>query len=65
MLEGPDGAGQFTSVALRPRLTLAAGSDRTRAEAPHAGARATCLIARSVNVPVERRPVIRVSGRAS
>ena len=58
MLEGPDGAGRFTSVALRPRLTLAAGSDRTRA-------RATCLTARSVNVPVERRPVIRVSGRAS
>ena len=62
MLEEPDGAGHFTSVLLRPRVTLVAGSDKTKAEALHETAHAMCFIARSVNFPVEHRPTTLVPG---
>jgi len=53
MLEQEDGgAGQFTEVVLRPRVTLAEGADRARAEALHRIAHEKCFIARSVNFPV-------------
>lgn len=61
MIEEQNGAGQFTSVVLRPHVTLAAGSDKARAEALHATAHAMCFIARSVNFPVEHHPIIQVS----
>ena len=57
MLEEADGAGQFTHVVLRPRVSLAPGSDRVRAAALHHKAHAMCFIARSVNFPVEHQPV--------
>ena len=44
--------GRFTEVVLRPRVTLAAGSDLARAEALHAEAHDICYIANSVNFPV-------------
>ncbi len=44
--------GRFTEVVLRPRVTLAPGSDLKRAEALHEEAHATCFIANSVNFPV-------------
>jgi organic hydroperoxide reductase OsmC/OhrA len=44
--------GRFTEVVLRPRVTLAAGSDLARAEALHEEAHQTCFIANSVNFPV-------------
>jgi organic hydroperoxide reductase OsmC/OhrA len=50
--EEAGGAGQFTAVVLRPRVTLAPGADRARAQALHATAHAKCFIARSVNFPV-------------
>ncbi len=53
MVEEPGGAGQFTSVMLRPHVTLRAGSDKAGAEALHARAHSMCFIARSVNFPVE------------
>lgn len=52
MAEGGDGGGRFVSVTLRPRVTLAAGSDGDRAMALHAEAHALCFIANSVNFPV-------------
>ncbi|HTW28304.1 MAG TPA: OsmC family protein [Acetobacteraceae bacterium] len=61
MQEEPGGAGQFTSVVLHPRVTIAAGADAATAEALHATAHAMCFIARSVNFPVEHRPQITVA----
>lgn len=44
--------GRFTAVMLRPKVTLAPGSDLARAEALHEDANKTCFIANSVNFPV-------------
>jgi len=58
MEESGDGGGQFIQVILRPRVSLAAGSDKTKAHALHHEAHAKCFIARSVNFPVTCEPVI-------
>ena len=44
--------GRFTEVVLRPKVTLAPGSDLARGEALHEAAHETCFIANSVNFPV-------------
>ena len=54
--EHAGGAGQFTEVILRPRVTLAPGSDLAAAEALHHTAHERCFIARSVNFPVTQIP---------
>lgn len=46
------GASRFLHATLRPRITLAAGSDPARADALHARVHDYCFIARSVNFPV-------------
>jgi organic hydroperoxide reductase OsmC/OhrA len=53
MAETPDGAGQFTRVVLRPKVTVTAESDRAKAQELHHEAHEKCFIARSVNFPVE------------
>ncbi len=53
-----DGAGEFVRVTLRPRVTIAAGSDPEVAMRLHREAGANCFIARSVNFPVDHKPVI-------
>jgi organic hydroperoxide reductase OsmC/OhrA len=53
MEETPDGAGQFTRVVLRPKVTVAPGSDITKALELHDDAHAKCFIARSVNFLVD------------
>ena len=58
MVEEADGAGQFTSVVLKPRVTLLPGGDRAAAAALHESAHAMCFIARSVNFPVACEPEI-------
>ena len=58
MAETPDGAGQFTHVLLRPRVTIAAGSDAAKALALHHEAHEKCFIARSVNFSVEHEAEI-------
>ncbi|UXZ97522.1 OsmC family protein [Pseudomonas phytophila] len=58
MVEESDGAGQFTSVVLKPKVTLAPGSDIEGAHALHKTAHEKCFIARSVNFPVSHAPVI-------
>lgn len=50
--------GRFTEVVLRPRVTLAPGADRARAEALHEEAHRTCFIANSVNFPVRHEAEI-------
>ena len=64
MSEEADGGGRFTAVVLRPRVTLAPGSDAGAAEAPHRTAHARCLIARSVNFAVSCEPVTRLAAHA-
>lgn len=54
------GAGQFVRVTLRPRVTLAPGSDQDKAMSLHHIAHANCFIARSVNFPVDHAPMIQV-----
>lgn len=58
MIEEANGAGQFTSVTLRPYVIISANSDEARAMELHHEAHAMCFIARSVNFPVAHEPTI-------
>jgi organic hydroperoxide reductase OsmC/OhrA len=58
MQETEDGSGQFTSVTLRPRVTVAEPSMVSKATALHNDAHRMCFIARSVNFPVHHAPEI-------
>jgi len=53
MEELADGSGCFRRVILRPRVTVAGGSDLVKARELHDAAHGKCFIARSVNFPVE------------
>ena len=57
-----DGKMRITEVVLRPRVTLAPGSDAARAHALHERAHAACFIASSVNFPVRNEPTILIAG---
>lgn len=52
MEEASDGGGYFTSVVLRPEITLAPGNDSVKADNLHHPAHELCFISRSVNFPV-------------
>lgn len=54
--------GRFTSVTLRPRVTVADASMVETARAIHAEASENCFIAASVSFPVGHEPVIEVAG---
>ena len=58
MEESSDGSGQFATVTLKPKVSIAAGCDRAEALALHHAAHAQCFIARSVNFPVLCEPTI-------
>lgn len=60
---GPDGAGRFTAVELRPVIMLAPGADLAVAEAIHHRIHEVCFIARSVNFPVNCAASFRVDDR--
>jgi organic hydroperoxide reductase OsmC/OhrA len=60
--EEAGGAGQFVQVTLRPRVTLAAGSDKEKAQSLHHSAHENCFIARSVNFPVHCEAIVEVAG---
>jgi organic hydroperoxide reductase OsmC/OhrA len=51
---------KFTDALLKPRVTLAAGSDPEKARALHEEAHATCFIAASVNFPVRHEVSVSV-----
>lgn len=65
MVEAPDGSGRFSSVVLKPQITVAAGADLAKAEALHHAAHEKCFIANSVNFPVTCEPVITPAGTAA
>jgi len=52
------GGGHFTQVTLRPRVSVAPGSDMTKARALHTAAHGDCFIANSVNFPVRNEPEV-------
>lgn len=58
MAEMPDGSGHFERVVLRPKVTVAGGSDIAKARELHTEAHAKCFIANSVNFPVEHEAEI-------
>lgn len=47
------GVGRFAGATLRPVITLATGTDPLAADAVHGKIHEVCLIARSVNFPVD------------
>lgn len=61
MAEDAKTGGHFTSVVLRPRVTISAASDPGKARAAHETAHRMCFIANSVNFPVTCEPEISVS----
>ena len=61
MAEARDGSGRFTSVVLRPVITLAAGSDEAVANALHHEAHEKCFVAQSVNFPVSVDATYRIA----
>jgi len=65
MEETADGSGRFARVVLRPRITLAAGSDVDRARELHHIAHGKCFIANSVNFAVTQEPEFTADGSAS
>jgi organic hydroperoxide reductase OsmC/OhrA len=58
MQEDADGSGRFERVILRPEVTIAPGSDVSKARELHHLAHAKCFIANSVNFPVEHEPEV-------
>lgn len=60
----PDGSGEFTSVTLKPRVTITRSTAKHLAQSIHAEAAAACFIGRSVNFPVLHEPVVVVGGTA-
>jgi organic hydroperoxide reductase OsmC/OhrA len=52
----PDGSGHFTSVTLRPVVTLADPAQSELADSLHHEANQKCFIANSVNFPVGHAP---------
>jgi organic hydroperoxide reductase OsmC/OhrA len=61
MVEEANGAGQFTSIILKPKVTLAPGANAEAAENLHQKAHEMCFIARSLNFPVEINPITSLS----
>ena len=60
MEEGPDGAGHFTKVVLRPKITVSAPEMIRIAQGLHEEANKMCFIANSVNFPVLHEAEARV-----
>lgn len=58
MAVSPSGAGEFTSVTLRPTVSIAPQCDPDLAMSLHGQAHAMCFIARSVNFPVHHEPTV-------
>ncbi|MDB4876814.1 MAG: peroxiredoxin [Gemmatimonadetes bacterium] len=61
MREAPDGSGRFTSVVLRPTVTVRAGTNPIVAGELHHRAHSLCFIANSVNFPVECEPRLEIT----
>ena len=64
MREQAAGAAEFTSVTLRPRVTITDPEQIEEAQALHERAHQLCFIARSVKFPVRHEPVTVAEKRA-
>jgi organic hydroperoxide reductase OsmC/OhrA len=62
--EAAPGEGGFERVTLRPRVTIAPGSDPELARRLHGEAHEKCNIARSVAFPVDHHPTIVTADRS-
>jgi organic hydroperoxide reductase OsmC/OhrA len=62
MIEDETGGGRFDSATLRPRVTIAAGSDPDKAMALHHDANAKCFVANSLNFPVQHEASVEIEG---
>jgi organic hydroperoxide reductase OsmC/OhrA len=60
MNETADGSGAFTSITLKPEVTLTREEDVETARKLHAGAHEKCFIANSIKTPVTVEPLFRV-----
>lgn len=58
MDENEDGSGRFTSVTLRPKVSIADPARASEARELHERAATLCFIARSVNFPVRHEPSV-------
>ncbi|MFI6595870.1 OsmC family protein [Nonomuraea sp. NPDC050536] len=58
MVEGGDGGGRFSTVTLRPVVTIADPAQLETAMALHEQAHELCFIANSVNFPVKHEPQV-------
>lgn len=61
MVTDPGGAGQFTSVTVRPRVVITDAQRVTEAIALHDRVGEFCFIARSVNFPIHHEPQVTVA----
>jgi organic hydroperoxide reductase OsmC/OhrA len=61
MVQTPGGGGHFSSVILRPVVTVASADDLETATACHHEASGKCFIANSVNFPVTHEPTARLA----
>jgi organic hydroperoxide reductase OsmC/OhrA len=61
MREDAAGAGRFTEVVLRPRVTVSSPAMIREASRLHRDAHEMCFIARSVNFPVRHQPAVTAS----
>jgi organic hydroperoxide reductase OsmC/OhrA len=61
MEESSDGSGRFQKVILKPEVTLAPGSDSSKAMKLHDEAHEKCFIANSVNFPVTHEAQIKIA----
>lgn len=61
MAETADGGGHFTSVILRPQVTVTDPSMTSRAAALHEEAHKLCFVANSVNFPITVEPATAVA----
>lgn len=59
MVEGGDGGGRFSTVTLRPVVTISDPAKVETAVALHEQAHQLCFIANSVNFPVKHEPQVR------
>ena len=61
MVQTAGGSGHFSSVILRPVVTVASAADLETAAAYHHEASSKCFIANSVNFPVTHEPTARLA----
>ena len=64
-MEFSGGGGRFTEVTLRPRVTVAPGTDESLAHRLHDRAHADCFIASSMNFPVRHEATTVVEAPAA